>query len=294
MAAGLDELIDLLDLEEIEKNHYRGQSPDDAWQRVYGGQVLGQALVAASRSVEDPERHAHSLHAYFLRPGDPTVPLLYVVDRIRDGRSFTTRRVVAVQHGRAIFSMSISFQVREEGLEHQFEMPDAPDPETLEPESVIRRRNAEAAGLEPKLIEHFARERPIEMRPVTPHNDFSPEKRPPHQTVWMRAAGRLPDDERLHQCALAYLSDWSLLDTCTWPHGVSFMQENFQVASLDHAMWFHRPFRADEWLLYVQDSPAASGARGFNRGLIYARDGALVASVAQEGLIRMHAPSAKD
>lgn len=289
MAGGLDELVNLLDLEEIEQNHYRGQSPDDAWQRVYGGQVLGQALVAASRTVEDPQRHAHSLHAYFLHPGDPVVPLLYVVDRIRDGRSFTTRRVVTIQHGRPIFNMSISFQVREEGLSHQFDMPEVPDPETLEPETVIRRRDAEAAGVAPEVIERFARERPIEMRPIDPQNEFAPEKRPPRKMSWMRAAGgRLPDDERLHQCALAYLSDWSLLDTCTQPHGVSFMQENFQTASLDHAMWFHRPFRADEWMLYVQDSPAAGGARGFNRGLIHARDGSLVASVAQEGLIRLH------
>ncbi|MEE4362094.1 MAG: acyl-CoA thioesterase II [Pseudomonadales bacterium] len=287
MAEVLDELIDLLDLEEIERNHYRGQSPDDSWQRVYGGQVLGQALVAASRTVEDQQRHAHSLHAYFLRPGDPKVPLLYVVDRIRDGRSFTTRRVIAIQHGRPIFSMSISFQVQEEGLTHQFSMPEVPDPESLEPEAVLRRRHAEAAGLDEEMIARFARERPIEVRELDPQNPFAPEKRPPHQTSWMRVAGRMPDDPRLHQCALAYLSDWSLLDTCTWPHGVSFMQENFQTASLDHAMWFHRPFRADEWLLYVQDSPAAGGARGFNRGTIYTRDGQLVASVAQEGLIRL-------
>lgn len=292
MTGVLDELVDLLDLEEIEKNHYRGRSPDDAWQRVYGGQVLGQALVAASRTVEDPTRHAHSLHAYFLRPGDPAVPLLYVVDRIRDGRSFTTRRVVAIQHGRPIFNMSISFQVREDGLSHQFDMPtDVPAPEDLESERVIRRRHAQAAGLDQDLIDRFARDRPIEMRPIDPQNEFAPEKRPPHQRAWMRAVGPLADDERLHQCALAYLSDWSLLDTCTWPHGVSFMQENFQTASLDHAMWFHRPFRADEWMLYVQDSPSASGARGFNRGLIYARDGSLIASVAQEGLIRVHEES---
>jgi acyl-CoA thioesterase-2 len=293
MTGVLEELLDLLDLEEIERNHYRGRSPDDSWQRVYGGQVLGQALVAASRTVEDPSRHAHSLHAYFLRPGDPSVPLLYVVDRIRDGRSFTTRRVVAIQHGRPIFNMSISFQVREDGLSHQFDMPDdVPQPEDLEPESVIRRRHAEGAGLEPEEIARFARERPIEMRPIDPQNEFAPEKREPRQRSWMRVGGRLPDDERLHQCALAYLSDWSLLDTCTWPHGVSFMDPNFQTASLDHAMWFHRPFRADEWMLYVQDSPASSGSRGFNRGLIYARDGSLVASVAQEGLIRLHEGSA--
>lgn len=290
----LADLIDLLDLEQIERNHFRGNSPEDAWQRVYGGQVLGQALVAASRTVEDADRHAHSLHAYFLRPGDPKHPILYEVDRIRDGRSFTTRRVVAIQHGRPIFNMSISFQVREDGLTHQFEMPDVPPPEDLESEIVLRRRHAEAAGLDDEIIQRFARERPMEMRPVNPQNDFAPEQRPPHQVCWMRVSGRLPDDERLHQCALAYMSDWSLLDTCTWPHGVSFMQENFQTASLDHAMWMHREFRADEWLLYVQDSPAAAGARGFNRGLIYDRDGALIASVAQEGLIRLHPAKGAD
>lgn len=288
MTAVVDELVNLLDLEEIEKNHYRGRSPDDSWQRVYGGQVLGQALVAASRTVEDAGRSAHSLHGYFLRPGDPKVPLLYVVDRIRDGKSFTTRRVVAVQHGRPIFSMSISFQIREPGLEHQFPMPDVPPPEDLEPEAAVRRRHAMAAGLAAEDVELFTRERPIEVRPLNPQNDFAPEKRAPVQTHWMRAVDRLPDDERLHQCALAYLSDWSLLDTCTQPHGVSFMQPNFQTASLDHAMWFHQPFRADEWLLYTQDSPAAGGGRGFNRGLIFTRDGRLVASVAQEGLIRLH------
>ena len=287
MTAVLEELVNLLDLEEIEKNHYRGRSPDDSWQRVYGGQVLGQALVAASRTVEDTERSAHSLHAYFLRPGDPKVPLLYVVDRIRDGKSFTTRRVVAVQHGRPIFSMSISFQVREPGLTHQFPMPEVPPPDALESEITVRRRHAEAANLSAEDVARFTRERPIEMRPLNPQNEFAPEKREPHQTAWMRAVGRLPDDERLHQCALAYLSDWSLLDTCTWPHGVSFMQPNFQTASLDHAMWLHQEFRADEWLLYVQDSPAAGGGRGFNRGLIYSQDGRLVASVAQEGLIRL-------
>jgi len=286
MPSVLDELITLLDLEEIEHNHYRGRSPDDAWQRVYGGQVLGQALVAASRTVEDTARHAHSLHAYFLRPGDPSVPILYVVDRIRDGRSFTTRRVVAIQHGRAIFNMSISFHLREPGLTHQLDMPDVPGSDARDPVHELRRRHAESAGVRAETIARFARERPIEVRPLDPQNEFQPEPKPPRQLCWMRAAGPLPDDERLHQCALAYLSDWSLLDTCTYPHGVSFMQEGFQTASLDHAMWFHREFRADEWMLYVQDAPSASGARGFNRGLIYGRDGRLIASVAQEGLIR--------
>jgi len=283
-ATSINDLIALLDLEEIERNHYRATGPSDGWQRVYGGQVIGQALVAASRTVED-ERVAHSLHGYFLRPGELGVPILYKVDRIRDGRSFTTRRVLAIQHGEAIFTMSISFQRAEEGLSHQFDMPAAPPPEGLQDESELRAVWAEQAP------EHFAtwnRDRPIECRPVEPKDLFKPESRPPQQMCWMKARDALPDDPRLHQCVLAYLSDWTLLDTATLPHAVSFMQDNVQMASLDHAMWFHRPFRADQWLLYVQDSPAASGARGLNRGLIYSRDGVLVASVAQEGLIRVH------
>jgi acyl-CoA thioesterase-2 len=284
MIQALQDLIALLDLEEIELNHYRGTSPNEGWQRVYGGQVLGQALVAASRTVT-PERHAHSLHGYFLRPGDTMAPILYVVDRIRDGKSFTTRRVVAIQHGHAIFNMAISFQVHEEGLVHQFEMPQVPAPEALEDEVALRKRFAEK--LPKEYGDAFTRERPIEVRPVEPYDFFNPEKRAPEQSCWMRARDALPDDLRLHQCVLAYLSDWTLLDTATLPHAISWTQPNMQSASLDHAMWFHRAFRADEWLLYVQDSPSASGARGFNRGLIYTRDGALVASVAQEGLIRV-------
>jgi len=283
-ATSINDLIALLDLEEIERNHYRATGPSDGWQRVYGGQVIGQALVAASRTVED-ERVAHSLHGYFLRPGELGVPILYKVDRIRDGKSFTTRRVLAIQHGEAIFTLSISFQRAEEGLSHQFDMPEAPPPEGLQDESELRAVWAEQAP------EHFAtwnRDRPIECRPVEPKDLFKPESRPPRQMCWMKARDALPDDPRLHQCVLAYLSDWTLLDTATLPHAVSFMQDNVQMASLDHAMWFHRPFRADEWLLYVQDSPAAGNARGLNRGLIYSRDGVLVASVAQEGLIRVH------
>ncbi|MEZ5559464.1 MAG: acyl-CoA thioesterase II [Pseudomonadales bacterium] len=283
--ATVTDLINLLDLEEIEKNHYRATSPSEGWQRVYGGQVLGQALVAASRTVP-AEREAHSLHGYFLRAGDTTVPILYKVDRIRDGRSFTTRRVVAIQHGRPIFNMSISFQVHEEGLSHQFDMPEAPAPESLADERELREQWA--ARLPPEQVESFNRERPIDVRPIDPQDIFHPEQKPPQQMCWMKAHARLPDDPRLHQCVLAYLSDWSLLDTATLPHAVSFMQQNIQMASLDHAMWFHRPFRADEWLLYVQDSPSASGARGLNRGLIYDRSGSLVASAAQEGLIRLH------
>jgi acyl-CoA thioesterase II len=278
------ELIRLLDLEEIEQNHYRATSPNEGWQRVYGGQVLGQALVAASRTVPQ-DRQAHSLHGYFLRAGDTTVPILYKVDRIRDGQSFTTRRVVAIQHGRPIFNMSISFQVAEEGMSHQFDMPEAPAPEDLPDEQTLREQWL--AELPQFRTEGWNRERPIEVRPIDPVNIFKPDKRPPQQMCWMRCRDRLPDDPRLHQCVLAYLSDWSLLDTATLPHGVSFMQPNAQMASLDHAMWFHRPFRADDWLLYVQDSPSASGARGLNRGLVYTRAGVLVASAAQEGLIRI-------
>ena len=290
MQQSLERLIALLDLEEIDVNHYRGKSPNEGWQRVYGGQVIGQALVAASRTV-DPDRPAHSLHGYFLRPGDTSVPILYVVDRIRDGKSFTTRRVVAVQHGKAIFNMAISFQTVEAGLAHQFDMPDVPPPDDLEDEISLRKRWSK--NLPPEYRDAFTRERPIEVRPINPYNFFDPIKSAPFYNCWMRARDALPDDRRLHQCVLAYLSDWALLDTSLIPHGISYMQQNVQSASLDHAMWFHREFRADDWLLFVQDSPSAAGARGFNRGLIYRRDGALVASVAQEGLIRLHGhPSA--
>jgi acyl-CoA thioesterase II len=277
------ELIELLDLEEIEQNHYRATSPSEGWQRVYGGQVIGQALVAASRTVPE-DRQAHSLHGYFLRPGDTKIPILYKVDRIRDGRSFTTRRVVAIQHGRPIFNMSISFQTDEDGFSHQFEMPTVAEPEGLLDERQLRAQWA--AKLPAEYADSFNRERPIDVRPIDPQDLFHPDKRPPQQMCWMKSRDPLPDDYRLHQCVLAYLSDWSLLDTATLPHGVSFLQNDMQMASLDHAMWFHRPFRADEWLLFVQDSPSANGARGLNRGLIYRRDGVLVASAAQEGLIR--------
>jgi len=285
MDTAVNELINLLDLEEIDNNHFRATSPNEGWQRVYGGQVLGQALVAASRTVPE-DRAAHSLHGYFLRPGDTSVPILYTVDRIRDGRSFTTRRVVAVQHGRAIFNMSISFQVAEDGFSHQLPMPECPQPDDLQTEDELREQWA--TKLPEELRESFNRQRPIEVRPINPVNIFDPTPQPPHQMCWMKARDTLPDDPRLHQCVLAYLSDWSLLDTATLPHAVSFTQNNLQMASLDHAMWFHRPFRADEWLLYVQDSPSAGGARGLNRGLIYNQAGELVASAAQEGLIRVH------
>ncbi|MEX2208927.1 MAG: acyl-CoA thioesterase II [Myxococcota bacterium] len=276
-------LIELLDLEPIEVNLFRGRSPQDGWQRVFGGQVLGQALVAAARTVEG--RAAHSFHAYFLRPGDPKVPILYDVDRIRDGSSFTTRRVVAIQHGKAIFNLAASFQVDEPGLEHQIQMPDVPGPEGLLNEVQLREKHADR--IPEKFRSTFLRDRPIEVRPLDPVDEFAPEKKPPFQNVWFRAVDALPDDRALHQCVLAYASDLTLLDTSNLPHGVSWWSEKFQTASLDHAMWFHRPFRADEWLLYAQDSPRAAGARGFNRGSVFTRAGELVASVTQEGLIRL-------
>ena len=280
-------LLGLLDLEPIETDIFRGTSPKDRWQRVFGGQVLGQALVAATRTVEN--RICHSLHAYFLRAGDPKLPILYNVDRSRDGLSFSARRVSAIQHGAPIFTMAASFEVAEQGLEHQLSMPDVPAPETLKSEHQWR------LEIVSDLPEHvrgwFMRPRPIEIRPVEPPNRFAKAKHAPRQIVWFRAVGALPDSPALHQCVLAYASDMTLLDTSLLPHGFNLFTKDLQLASLDHAMWFHRPFRADEWLLYVQESPSASASRSFNRGEIYRRDGALVASVAQESLIRVRAPA---
>jgi len=287
MKEELKDLLDLLDIEQIEVNMFRGVSPAEGWQRVYGGQVIGQALVAASRTVEDVSRVAHSLHGYFLRPGDTTIPILYSVDRIRDGRSFNTRRVVAVQRGQAIFSMSVSFQVMEEGLHHQIDMPAGiKPPEECATEAELR--EAYIDKIPEEFKSNFERPRPIEMRFMEPINDFEPEPMAPYQHVWIRAADTMPDDIRLNQCLLAYASDMTLLDTCYRPHGIGWSNENFQVASLDHSMWFHRPFKTDEWLLYAQDSPYSGGARGFNRGSFYTQEGQLIASATQEGLIRLH------
>jgi acyl-CoA thioesterase-2 len=284
MQGTIQEVLELLDLEQIEVNIFRGNSPKDRWQRVFGGQVLGQALVAASRTVEG--RICHSLHAYFIRPGDPKVPILYEVDRSRDGKSFTTRRVVAIQHGEQIFNLAASFQVPEQGLEHQFDMPKVPAPEMLEPEEVRRKRLAHQ--LPEAVREHFTKPGPIDVRPVDDEEDLiNPKKAPPYQDVWIKAKGVMPDDLSMHQCVLAYASDMTLLDTCLIPHGVSWFSGRLQSASLDHAMWFHHPFRVDDWLLYSHDSPSAAGGRGFNRGMMFSRDGKLVASVAQEGLIRL-------
>jgi acyl-CoA thioesterase-2 len=283
----IETLLQILDLEEVERNIFRGLSPQVGWQRVFGGQVIGQALVAAARTVEG--RPAHSLHCYFLRPGDPTIPILYEVDRIRDGKSFTTRRVVAIQHGEAIFTMAASFQIDEPGLDHQIEMPDVLPPEKLPSEAELKEAYLHNA---PETVrKYWLHPRPIELRPVDLRHYISREPLEPSQFVWVRATGKLPDNPDIHRCVLAYASDMTLLDTSLFAHGRSIFDSDLQPASLDHAMWFHRPFRADEWLLYAEDSPSASGARGFNRGSLFTRDGRLVASVAQEGLIRVRSPS---
>jgi acyl-CoA thioesterase-2 len=282
MSRAIADLLNILDLEQLEVNLFRGQSPKSGWQRVFGGQVIGQSLVAASRTVDG--RHPHSLHCYFMLPGDPKVPIIYEVDRIRDGRSFTTRRVVAIQHGQAIFAMSASFQVEEGGFEHQAVMPQVPGPDELPSEEDVK---AELLPLMPEPMRtYYERERPIDMRPVEINRYMSREPMEPQFHVWIRTTGRLPDDPSVHQCVLAYASDMTLLDTSLVPHGRTVFDPAIQGASLDHAMWFHRPFRADEWLLYAQDTPNAGSARGLSRGLIFKQDGTLVASVAQEGLIR--------
>jgi acyl-CoA thioesterase-2 len=282
MASAVDNLLALLDLEQLEVNLFRGRSPQTSWQRVFGGQVIGQALVAACRTVED--RPPHSMHAYFLLAGDPKVPIIYDVDRIRDGKSFTTRRVVAIQHGHAIFSMAISFHADEDGFDHQMAMPDVPNPDQLPGEAEIK------ATILPQMPEpvrrYYERERPIELRPVEFSRYLGKKSDDGRANVWIRTTGRLPDDPIVHRCVLAYASDMMLLDAALLRHGRSVLDRTIMAASLDHALWFHRPFRADEWLLYTQDSPNLQGARGFARGLIFAADGTLVASVAQEGLLR--------
>jgi acyl-CoA thioesterase II len=282
----MEQLIRTLDLEQLEHDLYRGTSPDVGWQRVFGGQVIAQALVAAQRTV-DADRFVHSLHAYFMRPGDPSVPIIYQVDRIRDGSSFATRWVVAIQHGKAIFSMSASFQRDEEGYDHQIEMPAVPQPEELMDEEEFRRRFLQKA---PEAIRRYwERPRPIELRPVSLAHYLTTEKLEPRQDVWVRTLGTVPAERTYQAAVLAYLSDMTLLDASLYPHGTSIFDPRLQVASLDHAMWFHRPVKFDDWLLYSQDSPSASGGRGMTRGSLYTRSGTLVASVAQEGLIRKKA-----
>ncbi|HEX9107542.1 MAG TPA: acyl-CoA thioesterase II [Longimicrobiales bacterium] len=287
MAYTAQDLLHLLDLEPIEHNIYRGQNRDIGTMRVFGGQVLAQALVAARRTVED-ERDAHSMHGYFILPGELDAPIVYFVDRLRDGKSFSTRRVTAIQNGRAIFNMSASFQVREPGPEHQESMPSVPPPEALERELDVIRGIAERIpeSLRPVLTQ----DRPLDFRPIDPVDPFAPAARPPFRYMWVRAEGAMPDDTLSNQAVLAYASDYGLLATALLPHALSIRMPGVQVATLDHAIWFHRPFRADDWLLFAMDSPSAYGARGFSRANIFTREGQLVASLAQEGLTRVREP----
>ena len=277
------ELLEILELERIEVNRFRGFTPPSRSIRVFGGQVIAQALIAAYKTVTD--RACHSMHAYFIRPGDPSIPILYEVDQARDGRSFTTRRVVAIQNGEQIFNLAASFQVHEEGFHHQFPMPETTSPEAVGSMDEAREKLAQKVKSE-EAARQLRTPGPIDVRPVKPQNFVKPEKMDTDNPVWMKLKRRMGDEPYLHHAVLAYASDMTLLDTCVRPHGVNFFTRNVQMASLDHAIWFHEPFRADEWLLYAQDSPSASGGRGFNRGSVYTSDGRLVASIAQEGLIR--------
>lgn len=286
MPSPLAALTSLLDLEPLEVNIYRGQNRDIGSGRVFGGQVLAQALVAARRTVDEP-REAHSVHGYFILPGDLAAPIVYFVDRLRDGGSFATRRVTAIQHGRAIFNLSASFHRVEPGLEHQTEMPDVPPPESLASELDLIREMADR--IPEQLRGVLTQDRPLDFRPVDPGDFFRPERRAPKRFFWVRAVARLPDDALVHQAVLAYASDYALLPTALLPHALSYRSPRLQMASLDHSLWMHRPFRVDEWLLYAMESPAAAGARAFTRGAFFTQGGQLVASVAQEGLMRLRA-----
>jgi acyl-CoA thioesterase-2 len=289
MPSPVSELIELLSLERLEDNLFRGQSRDIGTKYVFGGQVLGQALSAAQATME-ADRDAHSLHAYFLRAGDIDAPIVYHVDRTRDGGSFSVRRVTAIQHGQVIFFCAASFQGEEPGATHQLSMPEVPQPEDIEPTDDIA---ADVLATLPVKVQRWLdRMGPFEFRHVYPRDELKPPKRPPYQQVWFRLSQRVGDAPELHRALLAYASDFHLLGTTTFPHGISYYQPNVQMASLDHAMWFHRPFRADEWLLYSLDSPSAQGGRGLARGMVYDRTGKLVASTAQEGLIRVVADAA--
>ncbi|UUX97572.1 acyl-CoA thioesterase II [Aquabacterium sp. J223] len=282
------DLIALLRVEPLEHNLFRGQSADIGSPQVFGGQVLGQALMAAGRTVPG-DRSVHSLHAYFLLPGDKRAPIVYEVERIRDGGSFTTRRVVAIQHGQRIFNFAASFHTPEPGVEHADAMPEVPPPESLRSEDDLRREFAPRA---PAALRRFFEPTALEIRPVQTFHPLQPTPMPPRFESWMRCREPLPDEPLLHQALLAYASDWGLLRTAMLPHGLSFMDKGLRVASLDHAMWFHGDFRLDDWLLYATESPRAGGARGFCRGQAFTRDGRLVASMAQEGLVRRVPPPA--
>ena len=289
MTSPVSELIELLSLERLEDNLFRGQSRDIGTKYVFGGQVLGQALSAAQATLEI-SRAAHSLHAYFLRAGDIEHPIVYHVDRTRDGGSFSVRRVTAIQHGKVIFFCAASFQEKEAGAEHQLSMPEVPRPEDIEAAPAIPPEKL--ARLPTKVRRWLDRMGPFEFRHVYPRDELNPPKRPPYQQVWFRLAEKVGDAPELHRALLAYASDFHLLGTATFPHGISYYQPDVQMASLDHALWFHRDFRADEWMLYSIDSPSAQGARGLARGMVYDRGGRLVASTAQEGLIRVTPPQA--
>ncbi|SFR81629.1 acyl-CoA thioesterase-2 [Marinobacter daqiaonensis] len=281
-------LVELMDLAPIGDDHFQGESEDLGFPNLFGGHVLGQALMATTRTIED--RMPHSMHAYFLRPGNGSAPIDYEVQRVRDGGSFSVRRVIARQDGKEILTGSVSFHVEEDGFDHQLDMPEAPAPESLKTEQEL---NQDLLARVPEKFHHqLMRNRPIEIRPVDPVNPLNPEIKPPHKQSWLRTQGELPDDPILHRCLLAYASDFAFLGTSLNPHGVAFMTPNMQVASLDHAIWFHRDLRMDDWLLYDKDSPSAAGGRGFNRGNVFSRDGRLVASTAQEALIRRRRPKA--
>ncbi len=285
MTSAFETLLSILDLETIEHNLFRGRSPETSWQRVFGGQVIGQALVAAQRTV-DADRHVHSLHGYFMRPGDPAVPIIYEVDLLRDGGSFTTRSVVAIQHGKAIFTLTASFQADEEGLEHQIPVKAGiKGPDGLMSDREFGEKYMSHAP--DHIAAYFHRDRPIEMKPTSLDHYISREPLPPEQNVWFRVLGNVPQNRAIQAAVLAYVSDMTLLDGALFPHGRTVFDRDVQAASLDHSMWFHRPHMLDDWLLYAQDSPNAASGRGFTRGSFYTRDGILVASVAQEGLIRL-------
>ncbi|CNC17364.1 acyl-CoA thioesterase [Yersinia intermedia] len=285
MSQALKKLLDLLFLEKIEEGIFRGQSEDLGLRQVFGGQVVGQAIYAAKQTVP-AERAVHSFHSYFLRPGDSSKPIIYDVETLRDGNSFSARRVSAIQNGKPIFYMTASFQSPEEGFEHQNTMPDAPPPEGLMSETDIARQFAQM--IPEKVREKFIGHQPIEMRPVKFHNPLQGSVEEPNRYVWFRANGTMPDDLQVHQYLLGYASDFNFLPTALQPHGIGFLEPGVQIATIDHSMWFHRPFRLDDWLLYAVESTSASGARGFVRGQIYSREGILVASTVQEGVIRMH------
>jgi acyl-CoA thioesterase-2 len=283
MSQVLDDLLSLLDLETIEEGLYRGDSQDLGFKAVFGGQVMGQALSAAKETIVE-ERLVHSLHSYFLRPGDAAKPIVYDVENIRDGKSFSTRRVKAIQNGKPIFYMTVSFHNEEPGVTHQASMPNVPGPENLRSSLEFYRENANL--IPEKIRDKVLCDKPIEMRPVNFQSPFKPEVTLANRYVWFKANGEMPNDPRIHKYLLAYASDFEFLPTALQPHGLSFMQPNMQVATIDHAMWFHREFRMDEWILYAIDSPSASGGRGLVRGQFFNQDGVLIASTMQEGLIR--------